>query len=77
MNRRNWFLGLGALMVGAGAGASVAESSPKVYKGPRSVSYTVPPDIKRIRVRSWKNDREVIDTHFRVEPGQIFRIDAA
>lgn len=73
MDRRSWFLGLGALVFGAGA----ASAATKQYSGPRSVTYTVPEGIKRIRVRSFKGKREVIDTHFPVEPGQTFRIDAA
>lgn len=73
MNRRNWFMGIGALLVGTGS----ASASVNANTGARSVTYTVPKEITRIRVRSWKGKKEVIDTHFTVEPGQIFRIDAA
>lgn len=73
MDRRKWVAGIGALLASAGA----ASAATKQYSGARSVTYTVPPGIKRIRVRSWKGKDEVIDTHFTVEPGQTFRIDAA
>jgi hypothetical protein len=39
-------------------------------------NYTVPKNVKRIRVRSFVGDKEVLDTHFRVVPGQKFVIDA-
>lgn len=72
MDRRKWFLGLGALVFGGAASASTNANS-----GARSATYTVPKGITRIRVRSWEGKDEVLDTHFSVKPGQIFRIDAA
>jgi hypothetical protein len=71
MNRRNLFLGIAASAVTA----VPAKSSNAGTK--RSATYTVPAGIKHIRVRSWKKDgTEVLDTHFTVQPGQFFRIDA-
>jgi hypothetical protein len=39
-------------------------------------TYTVPKGVKKIRVRSTVGDKEVLDTNFRVVPGQKFIIDA-
>lgn len=72
MDRRKWFMGLGALVFGAGAAS--AATTPK--SSAKSATYKVPPGITKIRVRSWEGEEEVLDTHFSVKPGQIFRIDA-
>jgi hypothetical protein len=72
MNRRKWFMGLGALA----AGATAASAATKTNAPSKSATYTVPKGITRIRVRSWEGQEEVLDTHFSVKPGQIFRIDA-
>lgn len=42
----------------------------------KSGKYTVPDNVKKIRVRSYFGDKEVLDTNFRVKPGQVFVIDA-
>ena len=70
LSRRKLFAGLVAGVSAAVPAAATTGSSQK------SVTYMVPKGIRRIRVRSWKGDREIIDTHFTVEPGQMFRIDA-
>jgi hypothetical protein len=44
-------------------------------KQPGSATFTVPSSVKRIRVRSWKQGRKVLDREMSVEPGQTFRID--
>ena len=39
-------------------------------------SYTVPDGVKRIRVQSFIGDKTVMDTTFKVVPGQKFVFDA-
>ena len=69
LSRRKLF---GGLLVGAAAVVpTAAESATK-----KSVTYMVPANVKRIRVRSWKGDREILNTSFSEEPGQMFRIEA-
>ena len=78
MNRRALFGGLiGALALPATAMA--AKTTSRCYEqGKNSVRWTVPDNIKRIRVQSWSKDgNEVIDTHFSVKPGQVFQINVA
>lgn len=41
-----------------------------------SATFSVPTGVKKIRVRSYKGGRVVIDTMLNVEPGQVFKIDA-
>jgi len=74
LSRRKLFSGLVAGV--AAVTPAVAATSP-AGTSQKSVTYMVPKGIRRIRVRSWKGDREIIDTHFSVEPGQMFKIDAA
>ena len=38
--------------------------------------YVVPTDVNLIRVRSFLGDKEVLDTNFKVNPGQVFIIEA-
>lgn len=38
-------------------------------------NFVVPKDVNRIRVRSYRNGRLIIDTELNVTPGQTFRID--
>lgn len=71
LSRRKLFAGLAA-----GVSAVVPAAAATTGSSQKSVTYMVPKGIRRIRVRSWKGDREIIDTHFTVEPGQMFRIDA-
>lgn len=75
MYRRSLFLGLVGAMV---APIAARAATTKCFKQDQStVDWTVPKDIKRIRVQSWsKEGDEVIDTHFRVRPGQKFKISA-
>lgn len=40
-----------------------------------SYNFVVPKGVNRIRVRSFRNGSEVIDTELNVTPGQTFRID--
>lgn len=69
LSRRDLFSGM---LAGAASAMPVAaEAAAK-----KSVTYMVPTNVKRIRVRSWKGDREILNTSFSVEPGQMFRIDA-
>lgn len=72
MDRRKWFMGLGALVFGATAASAATKTNPAA----KSATYKVPAGITKIRVRSWEGEDEVLDTHFSVKPGQIFRIDA-
>lgn len=75
MDRRALFGGLlGVLSMPAMAAA--AKNTRCYEQGKNSVRWTVPDNIKRIRVQSWsKEGNEVIDTHFSVKPGQVFQID--
>lgn len=40
-----------------------------------SATFVVPAGVERIRIRSYKAGRKVIDREMSVEPGQSFRID--
>lgn len=42
-----------------------------------SEKYVVPKGVNLIRVRSFIDGKEVMDTNLRVNPGQIFIIEAA
>lgn len=76
MYRRSLFLGLLGAVV-APVAARAAATTKCFKQDTNTVDWTVPKDIKRIRVQSWsKEGDEVIDTHFRVRPGQKFRISA-
>jgi hypothetical protein len=78
LTRRKLFAGL-AGAVSAPILATVANAAPHCYSGNKnSVQWTVPTDIKRIRVHSWDKDgNDLIDTHFSVKPEQVFKIDVA
>lgn len=72
MNKRNLFAGLiGLCTIPIAAVAAKAAT----YKPSGSASFVVPTNVERIRVRSWKDGRKVLDREMSVEPGQIFRID--
>lgn len=75
MDRRSIFGGLIALI--ATPIAATAATAKKCFnQDQNSVQWTVPKNITKIRVRSWSKERkEVIDTHFSVREGQVFRID--
>ena len=40
-----------------------------------SYNFVVPKGVNRIRVRSYRDGDEVLDTELNVSPGQTFRID--
>lgn len=69
MNKRNLLAGLTSLPFLATM-ATIAKADSKTGK------YTVPQNVKRIRVRSTFGDKEILDTSFRVKPGQVFIIEA-
>lgn len=75
MDRRSIFGGLAALL--AMPIAAKAATAKKCFnQDQNSVQWTVPKNITKIRVRSWSKERgEIIDTHFSVKEGQVFRID--
>jgi len=51
--------------------ATIARSEDK-----KSVTWRVPKNVKRIRVRSWDQEgNEVMDTNLNVRPDQVFKID--
>lgn len=81
MNRRSLFSGLaaaGAALVTPVAMAMAAPNTRCFKQDQNSVDWTVPTNVKKIRVQSWSKDgNEVIDTHFSVKPGQSFRIEVA
>lgn len=66
MNKRTLFGALTLLPIFA----TIAKAAGKTG------TYTVPAGINLIRVKSYIGDKEVLDTHFRVEPGQKFVIEA-
>ena len=70
MNRRMILLGAGTLAASTVGTVMAAQSETKTG------TYTVPKGVKLIRVRSLVGDKEVLDTNFRVVPGQKFIIDA-
>ncbi len=39
-------------------------------------NFVVPKGVRKIRVRSYRNSKQVIDTELNVIPGQVFRIDS-
>jgi hypothetical protein len=66
-------------MVILGAGtltASTVGAIMEAYAENKSGTYTVPKNVKKIRVRSTIGEKEVLDTNFRVVPGQKFIIEA-
>ena len=71
LSRRKLFSGLVAGV------AAVTPAAAATSASQRSVTYMVPKNVRKIRVRSWKGDREILNTSFSVEPGQMFRIDAS
>lgn len=76
MKRRFIFAALAALVPGVASQARADAKSCISTNNKDSVSWTVPTSVKLIRVRSWSKDGdEVIDTHFRVRPGQVFQIN--
>jgi len=71
MNKRKIFAGLaGLLTLSFIPTAKAATSKPN-----GSATFVVPANVDRIRVRSWKEGRKVLDREMSVDPGQIFRID--
>lgn len=75
MDRRSIFGGLAALLAMPIA-AKAAPAKKCFNQDQNSVQWTVPKGIRKIRVRSWSQERgEIIDTHFTVKEGQVFRID--
>lgn len=67
MFRRSFIFGLTSLPLFA----TIANSQEK-----KSVTWKVPKDVKRIRVRSWDSDgNEVMDTNLNVKSNQVFKID--
>lgn len=69
MFRRSMLFGLIALPF-AGIMSKAETASNK------SITWTVPKNVKRIRVRAWdKSGNEVIDTNLNVNPDQVFKID--
>ena len=70
MNKRKLFAGLIGLFAVPFATAKAA-----TYKPSGSATFVVPNNVSRIRVRSWKNNKKVLDREMSVEPGQTFRID--
>jgi hypothetical protein len=70
MDKRKLFAGLIGLCALPFASAKAA-----TYKPSGSASFVVPANVDRIRVRSWKEGRKVLDREMSVEPGQLFRID--
>lgn len=71
MDKRKLFAGLIGLCTLPFASKALANG----YKPNGSATFTVPSTVERIRIRSWKNGRKVIDREMSVEPGQTFRID--
>lgn len=83
MNKRKFFrsigVKLGAIAViasGVNVGRSLmSEAHASTQRN--NATWKVPPGIKKIRVRSWNADGSPdMDRTLRVEPNQIFRIDA-
>lgn len=75
MDRRSIFGGLIAL-IATPIAAKAATAKKCFNQDQNSVEWRVPKNITKIRVRSWSKERkEVIDTHFSVREGQVFRID--
>lgn len=73
ISRRGIIPALAMLLPASAAAASLQK--PKIGNTRDGVSWTVPDGIKRIKVQSWSRDGdELIDTHFRVQPGQVFHI---
>lgn len=72
MNKRKLFAGLAGLCTLPFA-AAAGLAGPMKPSG--SATFTVPASVDRIRIRSYKQGRKVIDREMSVEPGQIFRID--
>lgn len=68
MNKRSMIGALALLATVPFAGAAKAAKT--------SATFSVPTGVKKIRVRSYKGGRVVIDTMLNVEPGQVFKIDA-
>ena len=71
MDKRKLFAGLAGLF----ALPFIPTAKAATYKPSGSASFVVPTNVDRIRVRSWKEGRKVLDREMSVEPGQIFRID--
>lgn len=64
--------GLGAVVVAA-LGAVTTATLPALAA--TSYRFVVPNGVTRIRVRSYRDGDQVIDTELNVTPGQTFRID--
>jgi hypothetical protein len=71
MNKRTVF---GAIAAVALAPLMIGRSEAAGRGGP-SATFTVPRGVKKIRVRSFRDGKKVIDTSLNVQPGQTFTID--
>lgn len=69
MNKRNIFGALALL-------ATAPFFDRKAEAARTSATFSVPNGVRRIRVKSYKHGKIVIDTMLNVEPGQIFKIEA-
>lgn len=67
MNKRKLFGGLAALFV----------IGNKAKAGPTDITYIVPEGVNSIRIRSYVDEKEIIDRVLDVVPGQRFRITKA
>ncbi len=72
MNKRYILAAVAAL---AATPFMIGRSEAAGREGP-SATFTVPRGVKKIRVRSYRDGRKVIDTAMNVQPGQTFTIDA-
>lgn len=64
-------------MAGALALAALPTKAEAQEDEAADVTYVVPKGVNSIRVRSFVGDKKVLDTNFKVTPGQRFRINAA
>lgn len=62
-------------LAGAGVVALGAITTATLPAFAASYNFTVPRGVNKIRVRSYRNGHQVIDTELNVIPGQTFRID--
>jgi hypothetical protein len=72
MNKRNIFGAIAALAI---APFMIGRSEAAGRDG-LSATFTVPRGVNKIRVRSYRNGKKVVDTALNVQPGQTFTIDA-
>jgi len=62
---------MGAVVAALGA----LTTAPLSALAASAYNFVVPKNVNRIRVRSYRNGRLIIDTELNVTPGQTFRID--